>query len=397
MTGILGAAVLISTLWLTSIAYGPLPFWDAWETALLEDSWGKLWSLHNNHLIVMPRLIYGLDTVASDGNGFLSLALIFAFQALACVLIASLSNIPKLISVGLAVSFLFWARHLENLSWPFQVGFIGLCFVAVLTMWFSSRPHWTFQIAALITASIAPLWSINGLLVPLICAFISLLKKRYSYSAAHLLIFCACIALYFSLSFHFVEGDGSGDLVKTVLVYCDIVARPFLNIVDLRLGTPSLDMAASAIFALVIHACAISALIRSKFDAKHLSLLGIAAFGFGSCMMAALARSENYNGPAFRYAVFSCLALLPLLLIMAEKLNVRGVLPRYTFVLCLLFVIDNPGWEPFAAQRGEIQHRAIAAITADPDNLESYRELYPAPENIAEKIKLFRERRLSIF
>ncbi|WP_143530432.1 hypothetical protein [Rhizobium sp. RU36D] len=394
---IVASVVLISTLWLTSIAYGPMPFWDAWATALLEDSWGKLWTLHNGHLIMMPRLIYGLDTVLSDGNGFLSLTLIFVFQSLSCLLLVSLSKAPKVTSAALAICFLFWARHLENLSWPFQVGFIGLCFMVVLTMWLLSRSGWLFQTAAFVTASIAPMWSINGLLVPLICAFISALKKKYISAASYLLFFLASVGLYLYLGFEFAEQDRSKDLLGSLVIYFDIIVRPFLDLLGVKMSTPSLNMAVSTVVALILHGLAVLAAIKSKGDARHLSLLGVSAFGFGSCLMAALARSENYTGPAFRYAVFSALALLPLLLIAAEKLKARGGLPRYAVVVSLLFAINNFDWKPFAIQRGDIQRNAIAGIQADPNSLEPYRLLYPSPEGIAEKIQLFRERGLSIF
>ncbi len=392
--------IFATTLWMTTIAYGPMPFWDSWATILLEDSWGNLWSLHNEHLIAFPKLFYGLDTLLANGTGLISIASIWGFQLAACLALASLANFNRLSALTLCIAALFWSRHLENLSWAFQVGFIGLGFVAVFSMWALSREGLRWQVIGFLFGATAPLWSLNGFLVPLAGSLFALVLRKNKLS----LLFIASIII--NLALYKVFGYGENSVVKqfrllTVLsVYFSILVDPLIDLFFTKdAGWNRAVIYISWILGVGAHIAFLilaTVGIRTK-DTKLLALLGVAIFGFGSCAMAAIGRHEGYSGPAYRYAVFSVLAGLPLILGALQYLHITLARQIIVMVFCLLILINAKQWYQFAINRGEIESTAIYLIKQNPSSLEGYRLLYPAPEGIAETIRKHRERGLSIF
>lgn len=401
----LAGAVILFTAWMTTIAYGPMPFWDAWEVSSLSRSWGRLWSLHNEHMITFPRLLYGLDTVLAKGTGKLSILFIWAFQLTSALLIARMARLQMWVAMSIAISMMFWGRHLENLSWSFQVGFIGLCFVAVLTMWLLQRSSMAADGIALAVGGTAAFWSLNGFLVPAIAAAHCMLNKRYAMAAAFISALMASLVIYIVSGF----GTASGGAVKLpklmhiAVVAFDIVGRPFAEVIVRPTAFADAAEGLGSLTGALIIAALLGPLIelwRSP-SPRRAALIGVSLFGFGSCFMAAMGRAEDYTGstePAYRYAVFAVLGALPVLLMWLEKVEQRWLFSSLAAVIvCGLFAKNGEAWYPFALQRGTIEREAIAAIQASPDNVESYRLLYPSPERIREQIAYMRENGLGIF
>jgi len=398
----LAGATILSTAWMTSIAYGPMPFWDAWEVASLSRSWGKLWSLHNEHMITFPRLLYGLDTVIANGTGKLSILFIWVFQLTSAVLIVRMARLQMWVAMPIVISLMFWGRHLENLSWSFQVGFMGLCFVAVLTMWLLQRTSMAAASLALAVGGTAAFWSLNGFLVPAIAAAHCILSKRYAMAAAFI------SALIVSLVIYVVSGFGSAPggavhlpkLAHIAAVGLDIVGGPFAELIVRRKAFKYVAEGLGSLIGALIVGALIGLLIelwRSP-SPRRAALISVSLFGSGSCFMAAVGRVENFTAPANRYAVFAVLGALPVLLMWLEKVEHRRLFTSLAaVVVCGLFAMNAATWYRFAVKRGTIERDAIAAIKASPDNPESYRLLYPSPEAIREQIAYMRENGLGIF
>lgn len=398
----LAGATILSTAWMTSIAYGPMPFWDAWEVASLSRSWGKLWSLHNQHMITFPRLFYGLDTVIVNGTGKLSILFIWVFQFISAILIARMARLQMWVAMPIVISLMFWGRHLENLSWSFQVGFIGLCFVAVLTMWLLQRTSMAAASLALAVGGTAAFWSLNGFLVPVIATAHCILSKRYAMAAAFISAFIVSLVIYVVSGFGSAPGGAIQlpKLTHIATVGLDIVGGPFAELIVRRSAFEDVAEGLGSLIGALIVGALIGPLIelwRSP-SPRRAALIGVSLFGFGSCFMAAIGRAEDYTAPAYRYAVFAVLGALPVLLMWLEKVEPRRLFTSLAaVVVCGLFAMNTAAWYRFALQRGTIEKDAIAAIKASPDNPESYRLLYPSPEAIREQIAYMRENGLGIF
>ncbi|WP_169684486.1 hypothetical protein [Rhizobium sp. 57MFTsu3.2] len=397
---IFSLVVFISTAWMTTIAYGPMPFWDAWEVVRIEDSWGKLWSLHNEHMIMFPRIFYGLDTLLASGTGVFSVAVIWLFQITSCILLIDLAKAPRMPAIALSVSLMFWARHLENLSWSFQVGFVGVSLIAISTMWLINFGTYTALVMALIVGGTAPYWSLNGLLVPMIAAVLCLVDKKIFFSCLFGLATAVGVMAYISLGFKTGNGGSEFHLLKAPLVYANILIQPFIEIFAISISP--LDtrvMLLSLIGAIAVHGCALYALVTSirNRDRPSLTLLAIATFGLGSCLMVALGRNEGYGGPAYRYALFSVVALLPIALITFRKSSETCKPSIFAVIVSGVLALNAVVWYPFAVHRGNIEVEAIRAIKKNPNNPESYRLLYPAPEALNDRIKAMQARQLGMF
>jgi len=398
----LAGATILSTAWMTSIAYGPMPFWDAWEVASLSRSWGKLWSLHNEHMITFPRLFYGLDTVIANGTGKLSILFIWVFQLTSAILIARMARLQMWVAMPIVISLMFWGRHLENLSWSFQVGFIGLCFVAVLTMWLLQRTSMAAASLALAVGGTAAFWSLNGFLVPAIAAAHCILSKRYAMAAAFISALIASLVIYVVSGFGSAPGGAVHlpKLAHIAAVGLDIVGGPFAELIVRRKAFKYVAEGLGSLIGALIVGALIGLLIelwRSP-SPRRAALISVSLFGSGSCFMAAVGRVENFTAPANRYAVFAVLGALPVLLMWLEKVEHRRLFTSLAaVVVCGLFAMNTATWYRFAVKRGTIERDAIAAIKASPDNPESYRLLYPSPEAIREQIAYMRENGLGIF
>ena len=135
-----------TTYW-TLRSLHPIPFWDAWETVKFLElnrpvtlSW--LWSQHNEHRILIPRLADYADYRFFGGCGYFDLSLIWLMQIGSALIIASLSfdvigrasaRRPwRVLACGLVVCLAFSSAQMENFYWQFQTNFVGLLFFSIL-------------------------------------------------------------------------------------------------------------------------------------------------------------------------------------------------------------------------------------------------------------------------
>lgn len=141
---LLGIAVAICSVALALRTYSPCPFCDAWEIATDiargRMSWVWLWSQHNEHRIVIPRLLTWLDWTLFGGRNISLLIEIFVIQALhwlaisyAIVRFTTFPRALKRTLQGLFLFCLFYPNQTENFTWGFQVGFILPFAIASLT------------------------------------------------------------------------------------------------------------------------------------------------------------------------------------------------------------------------------------------------------------------------
>lgn len=142
------AAVLASTLWTVATHRSPLPFLDLW--AIVADAEAldrgtltaeQLLRLHNEHWIVIPRLLLLLDMIATRGAGWLAIALTSVFQALHVLLLVVLARKPQpdrtsmqAIVAATVVTLLFAAVQLENFVEPFQLQFVLVYLAATASL-----------------------------------------------------------------------------------------------------------------------------------------------------------------------------------------------------------------------------------------------------------------------
>jgi hypothetical protein len=198
--------------------FSPVPFWDMWEGYLnffirLSDSdWSVWWELHNEHRIVLARILFWLDFKLFDGS---VVFLIVCNYLLAVISVTMFSVILKTSRLGGRFTCAHWVLitsiislcfswiQSENFSWGFQSQFflaqtlplIALHFLFLASTSAQHKNFW-FAIAAIVGAMCAGTMA-NGV-IALPCMVAAAFFLRLSLSKTLLLICLASvvIALY---------------------------------------------------------------------------------------------------------------------------------------------------------------------------------------------------------
>ncbi len=167
----LGAAALLCAITLTVRTYMPCPFWDEWKfvNAIAEArgllSWNWLWSQHNEHRLLITRLLILADLRLFGGKNislFVEMYFIQTLQLAAiCYALERFTTFPPYLKRTLQGVFAFCLFHLnqaENLTWAFQVSFVlafavgTFAFLAIAFFERMRRP-----LAAVVAVGLAPL------------------------------------------------------------------------------------------------------------------------------------------------------------------------------------------------------------------------------------------------
>ncbi len=147
---LIGLATVVSCVFAVFIAvdsvrtvariYSPLPWFDAWATFELLKVWTDhaasplaiLFAQHNEHRILVPRLLFFADVFGFHGLGQIGLIAIFLVQMLhAALFIWALAAARPVASgrwavAGVVVALMFDLGQAENFSSGFQLTFVGV-------------------------------------------------------------------------------------------------------------------------------------------------------------------------------------------------------------------------------------------------------------------------------
>lgn len=150
------AVFVLMVVYKTLASFDGIPYWDTYDGSLafysrfLQGDWLAVWDTHNEHRIVLTRLLFLVDLNLLDGTTpfLLYLNLVLAgFVAL--ILLAFLREVPKGRSVSWLPAFIvavsFSELQYENLHWSFQSQFFLAYILPLAALYFSllslSRPE----------------------------------------------------------------------------------------------------------------------------------------------------------------------------------------------------------------------------------------------------------------
>ena len=213
------AAICADTLRLTVTYFQPLFFWDQWATvdnyrSIVSNTYriSDLFSQHNEHRIVLPRLIFLTDFVFGRGLNIINICTVFIIQLLHATLIARIARrlntgFMSIISIAIVFILLFSFGQAENFLWGFQVQFVGVYAAATAALWCYARaieqqknalPFLGFAIGAAFMAIVATYTMSNGVICGVVMIFLGLsLRTRAATTAGTVLITAALLLSYF--------------------------------------------------------------------------------------------------------------------------------------------------------------------------------------------------------
>lgn len=377
----------------------PLPYWDMWSGYL--GFWYRLadgdlsawWVQHNEHRIVLARLLFWLDVSWLQGSGVLLLTTVVASTAIAAFVLLCLLRIRLkeegpltatrsgylLIAAPTAALAFAWMQS-ENLIWGFQIAFVlscllGLCSFVALALSAQAggtgRRATSWAIAALLCAAMAP-WTIaSGLLVPFLAAILAWLL-RLSRLLVGILIATA-LASFIAYRLDYVEPAGHASPLQS------LTGQPIevLKYLVVFLGGPvwhttgSLVLSQMAGAGLVLSAAiALPAALRgSARMGGALAALSFISFVILWGLITALGRVNFGVEQALssRYQTPVLIAWACLLIVVAPTLLRRmaiGSLAAPIVILCLMLLLFQQQLGALSGDRDSLRHARDTAALA---------------------------------
>ena len=205
-----------------------IPFWDMWSGYLdfyvkvNEGHWEQWWTLHNEHRIVLARLLFWMDLAWFQGtvwflitvNYLLVLVAFLTFRAMLREQAGNGKNTPQTTVLTLLVFMMLfsWVQY-DNLTWGFQSQFFLAQLLPLLALYFLYRSTQREGLRHFAVACVFGILSVGSmasgvLALPLMLGYAVVLRidwKRICILAG-LMVFC--LGVYF-LDYHTPGGHGS--------------------------------------------------------------------------------------------------------------------------------------------------------------------------------------------
>jgi hypothetical protein len=414
---ICGVALLTvaKTISLTFACYSPVPSYDQWsviERLVVKShpfSWSVLWEQHNEHRLLVGRLLGYADLLLLGHKSislFLEIYLVQLGQVIVLVSVARsdgrLSGNVFVSVLGFVVFCCFSPLQLENFIWGFQVVFVlaqlaaSFCFASAV--WHSAvdasdRQKWITLIVCIASACLAEASLANGILVwPLL--FLLARGLQFGRKELWIIAITGSLAIAAYLIGYRSPPNGSnplsafwhfGQVLKYMITYlAESWDGSLPNVSHWPVMSELLTFAAVIVTAFGM----IMVVLRKTVRPVDSFLFTNMSFGVGTAVMTALGRLRFGSGQAVvsRYQTvalifWACFALL--LARYAARLKRGQILAGQ--VLCLMLLISTVGrwnaYETFGKTRRILLNQGWAALVHHSLNDPSVAAvIFPAPQ-----------------
>lgn len=419
------------SLWQVFASYQPIFFSDQWETVELLDkilrgaaTLNDFAAQHNEHRILIPRLVFVLDLMLAGARNSVNFASILICQALHAILFHRLiaRRIDDLALRWALTAFvallLFCIVQRENLLWGFQIGFVGVflfyTFAAYMLagaqVQFTGTSRAIALVAGLTAGAGAALMISNGatalLCIGLVFAAAGFLNPVTATTAfAGAFVLTAYLGYFTPIAGHASLGSA---LVKPA-VYLEYIGI-FLGSVLAPLGLAAARMAGLAGLALSLLAGVALLTGRLARDRTNLTLVAIVAFVVLTAALSGLGR-VNFGveqAAASRYATpsavfWAALGVLAVCTLYDTRPGRRIYLGLTTLIAMAIVALAS-----ITASQGEfavhLDNRnrnflsATDSILSGVYDVEMLNIVYNDPRRMRETLlPLLKERKLNIF
>ena len=179
-------AIVALTLHAMWLAYLPFPFWDQWFYITTPDYLDTLFEQHNEHRLILFKLIGALDNELAQGTYRVNFAASVLLQVLNAVMLIALGYQAGLRRwreqvwvAAIAFGFLFWIGQWENFFWGFQTQFFAVYAFGTLTFaMLAFSPSWWGAGFACLAAALSVASMSNGVIVAVLMPLLALVMRR---------------------------------------------------------------------------------------------------------------------------------------------------------------------------------------------------------------------------
>lgn len=402
-------------------AYSPVPFWDMWDGYLgsyvrsTSGDWSVWWAQHNEHRIVLARLIFWIDIAFFHGTGWFLILTNCLLLALVCAvfLLAGRERLGGTIGfIGyFLVAWLFsWSQE-ENLTWGFQCQFILAQLLPLAAFYLLHKSasvedrSFAYFCAATLLGFLALGTMANGVLaLPLMTLYAVLVRLGWRRSGFLALLSIVSLSLYF-YGYRAAPTHGSlgqalrenpGGLVQYVLLY---LGGPFYYLG----GSRGLWLPQIAASVLVVGFAAFSwfSLKHPKQSTLQLALLTFVLYVGGSALGTAGGRlllgleqalSSRYMTPALMAWAALFVLSAPFVLTRARKVG-------SALLLVLLVLMLPHQLKALRSKHDLLFERSVAALALELGVKDQVQisSIFPSAEAALSMAQVPVERNLSVF
>ncbi len=384
----------------------------------IADMFKFLWEQHNEHRIVLPKLVYFIDMVWFGYEGYFPLVCIFIFQAMmATALIWLFFSGAKgewvaWLYIPLTIVGAFNLIQFENFVSTFQTSFIG-CFafaVVALALYarFVEKGRKAYFVWVVIFAVMSSLSLASGMFIWLILAIYAFILHDNRH--AHSLIFTSTFIVFLLLYLlGYKSSDGHANPTESLTHHLLEVLEFF----SVWLGNVAGTVTTAKLFGAIGLAVYTGIVIHLAYDkdrqlhAELYALLGIGLFVMLSGFVTSLGRvnfgisqamASRYTSPVLIFWV----SLLGVVLLIAIRANRLGFIRISIGVVLVAFVgllAHNSRSENslIAFQNRQIQAYLGLVTGVFNDQPKILMAVYPEPDSIISKVEMLKKHHLSSY
>lgn len=431
LAALVATAFVVLAITGTARMYTPVPFWDMWGATMgfymaISDGASWLWwAQHNEHRIILSRLLFWLDYEFFAGLSIFLLIMNHVLVAAAVMLFWRMSN-ERLHSMDASrttrffigcffIAWLYqWMQH-ENLAWAFQSQFFLAQLLPLCAF------YWLHRTATCNNTNtnfvVACFWGIasagamaNGILaLPLMALYALIIRMRLW----RVLLLAALSVIMLSLYFYNYQSPphhGSTvdtllqqpvEVVQFVLLY---LGSPFFNL----FGRGDLGNIIAMLSTCVMAAIALTFLYQGIRSPRHNTLTLALVFGIaylaGTALGTASGRvsfgvlqavSYRYTTPALM--AWSCVLVLGL----PRLLQLGSRFPRLSSVVlaATLVMMLNLQWQAAKPQHQLVFNRKLAglALTLEIQDEAQIRQVFEMTPGLLRTVEVAESRQLGMF
>jgi hypothetical protein len=420
--------IVVNTLNAVRRAYKTVPFWDAW--AFVEDlaafrshsvGLSFLFRQHNEHRIVLPRLILWLDFVFFKFGGAFPIACTLLLQALQALVFCSVywkvethSPASRVAYAALVLGLLFSASQMENFVRPFQVSWVLVLLASSASIFLllrhcragrSGGRDLTLSIVAVISGTLS---LASGLLIWPVLALICVVERARKWTLATITTLGTLFWTWYFIGYTRPPQHANPYLSLTHPL--ELVSYVFTYVVSPISSTPLRHAESFGLIVSLLCVFGITLYIRNRSNSFWRAcgfFVYSAIYGIATAIVTSLGRINFglQQAASSRYQTSTLILWAGLLGLASLFCNRKAgavaqslITPiAVLFIFVAILLPDQRIGTAYFISEGRIINKAGLAIAVQAPDNDAYLKVHPDPELVRLYTPFLRENGVSIF